>query len=50
MVTTQAFPDVTTTTPTTNVVLLGDVDLLDLSNFMLTRQKVLVLQSAEDLY
>jgi|SRR5215510_1749330 len=30
MVTTQAFPDITTSTPVTTVTLLGDVDLVDL--------------------
>lgn len=39
MVTTQAFPDVTTTTPTTNVVLLGDVDLVGLEQFYVNKTK-----------
>lgn len=39
MVTTQAYPDITTSTPITNVVLLGDVDLVGLEQIYVNKTK-----------
>lgn len=39
MVTTQAYPDITTSTPTTNNVLLGDVDLYGLEQIFVNKTK-----------
>ncbi len=39
MVTTQAYPDITSSTPVTNVVLLGDVDLVDLGQIFVNKTK-----------